>query len=578
MTLVAITPYSRLEKDTILIGVNCIDKMNNQEVREQRPQIINPYEKHSELVKATEYCWSLSLDCCYNLGKTLNNIHGVSYGPSYWKVLLLPWMSVLVENLYDRYLRLRWVRENCLNAVLEIPNVEGLSPLYRKSSDVWSDAHLHSTNIKIYSFLIEAMGLSSNIKYLNVDWNDVRGTSTRVKQTNALVYSKKIAKWLRENANIHKGDAVFWEFFNKTGTDVFYLSRKIGCLQLGVPVLQDKDFSQLVLDRRKIAFKCTNDEFKKILQYFIPWALPISLFEEYRERRYIALRFLRKIKIMFISNRFWENDTLKILIAELKEKDGKIIGRQHGAGYGNYVIATPERVEREISDYFITWGWKDERQCPTVQLPDPRLSDLANTHSKNNRNILFIGSHAPMYMFRYQSYWIPEFVYLKYYPLKQKFFQKLEESVRNYILYRPYPFEYGWNEEERIREILPNVRFDKSSPIQSMKNCSLVVIDHPGTSLLEALAINVPTISFWDNDQCPMREEAKPYFQLLKDAGILYYDPIDAAKRVNEVAKEPEIWWANGMLQSARQEFCHRFAWADSNWKRIWVKTLKSLC
>jgi len=574
MRLIAITPFSRFEEDTILIGVNCIDEMNIQNVREHVPQIINPYTNHDDLLKAAEYCWSLSLDACYNLGKTLNNIHGVSYGPSYWKVLLLPWMSAFVEQLYDRYLRLCWVRENCPNAVIEIPNMESLCPLYGKSFDVLEKAHFHSTNIIFYSFLIEAMGLGHNVKSLSVDWNEVQETVYGVKKTSSSL--KNIVMKLIKSANIHKGHAIFWDYLNKHGTGVFSLSRKMGWFQLGVPSLQDEGFSQQTLDRRKITFAYSNSEFKNILQGFIPDALPVSFFEEYCGRRNTSLKFLykKKTNTMFISNTLWVNDTLKFLMAELRDKDGKIVGRQHGGGYGHYVITTVERVEREISDYFITWGWDDERHCPTVPLPAPKLSDIANTHYKNDGNMLFIGTHAPMYMYRYQSYWIPEFVYFKYYPMKQIFFQELKESVKKHILYRPYGSEYGWNERKRIQKMLPHVIFDISSPIQTMKTCSLVVIDHPSTSFLEALVINVPTIIFWDDEQCPMREEAKPYFQLLIDAGILYYNPADAAKKVNEIANEPEIWWANGIVQSARKEFCDRFAWADPKWEEIWAKNM----
>ena len=92
--------------------------------------------------------------------------------------------------------------------------------------------------------------------------------------------------------------------------------------------------------------------------------------------------------------------------------------------------------------------------------------------------------------------------------------------------------------------MLPDVRFHEScSAIVGMKTCSLVVIDHPSTSFLEALSMNVPTICFWDNTQSALRDEAKIYFQLLKEAGILYYDPIDASKKVNEIADDPQDWW-----------------------------------
>lgn len=579
MPVIAISPYSKFNEDTISIGVNCIGKENIQKARKLKLQIINPYKDHDDLLNAAEYCWSVSMDCCGHIGKALNRIHGVSYTPTYWKVLLLPWMFAFVENLYDRYLRLCLVRENYPNAVIEIPEVEWLNPLYNKSLNVWVDPSPHLTNVKIYTFMISAMGLESNAKYLDINIDNVKQEMSYFKNTNNVQdIFKKIIGSLITTVRRHKENVVFFENSPKINIELFTVSKKLGWLQLGWPYIKEKGFDKQVIDRNEIKLEYTGDEFKKILRNFINWTLPVSLFEEYHGRRQTAITWLnrKKIETMFVSNNFWANDTLKFLLAEVKERGGRIIGRQHGGGYGHYVIAPCEKVEREIFDSFVTWGWTDDKRCSTIPLPDPRLSNLANIHNKKTKNILFMGSHAPMYMFRYQSYWVPEFVYSKYYSMKQMFFEGLKESAKKSILYRPYVCDYGWNEKEKIKEMLPYVRFATSSSlINYMRDSSIVVIDHPSTSFLEALVVNIPTILFWDDNQCSMREEAKPYFQLLRDAGILHYDAVNASKKVNEIEEEPGIWWSSEIVQSARQEFCGRFARTSSNWKNIWVSTLK---
>lgn len=560
MTLIAITPYSKLNKETILIGANCLADKDSQERINEELQIINPYQNHDDIAKAAEYCWNVSLEYCDYLGKLLNKIQGVSYGSSYWKAILLLWMIAFVENLYDRYLRLCIVRENFPDAMIEIPKIELSFPLYKKSFDVWTQAHLHSINTKIYSLLIELMGLNHNIKHLDINIEDSEKNMYKFNQVGYIYSFKKIAKNLIRTFNIHK---------------------VMGWTQFEVPSLKDDGFSKQVLKREEITFKYNGNEFRNILNNFIRYALPISLFEEYKERHDFVKRYLvkNKTKTVNVSNEVWVNDTLKFLTAELKENGGKIIGRQHGGGYGHYVIATPERVEREISDFFISWGWIDKRNCPTVALPDPRLSRLANTHQGKKRDMLFVGSHGPMYMFRYQSYWMPEFVYHKYYSMKQIFFKRLKEPIQKHIVYRPYPHEYGWQERDRIKEILPDVYFNEYPllSVQSMKDYSLVVIDHPSTSFLESLVINAPTILFWDNEQCPMREEAKPYFQILLNKGILYYNPEDAANKVNEIWDDVQGWWQQQEVQEAKNEFCWQFARTSKNWRKEWRDFLRTL-
>jgi putative transferase (TIGR04331 family) len=181
-------------------------------------------------------------------------------------------------------------------------------------------------------------------------------------------------------------------------------------------------------------------------------------------------------------------------------------------------------------------------------------------------------------MFRYQSYWMPEFVQSGYYPMKEAFFGALHRSTQARVLYRPYLHEYGWRERDRVKAMLSDVRFDESPrATPGMQSASLVVIDHPGTSFLEALAINVPTILFWDSQQCPERDEAAPSFALLRKAGILFDDPRAAAEQVNRVTDDPGHWWKSGAVQDARAAFSSKFALTDPQWKAAWVKALKPL-
>lgn len=564
---VAITPFSELKENTILIGANCLSGKSSDGVG---CRIINPYMTNGDVIKAAEFCWTTSLNCCDELGDVLNRLHGLSRGQSYWRMVLLPWMIAFVENLYDRYLRLCSVRDYHQDAAIEIPVVEDAEVLFASSFDVWRNIHLHKPNVRLYSFLINRMSLGAKIKY-------IKGMFEQYEHNQASKTLLQSAKSLYRTINFHSGNVVFlWP--SEKPENIFKLAKKLGWIQWGVPLLKDNGFSKKTLDRGKLVFKPTGEEFVDILREMFRIALPLSFFEEFDERRQVAISFIKKKKVIkvFMGENIWTRDTDRILAAEVKYAGGMLVGIQHGGGYGQHFISTAERVERSVYDYFITWGWEDERQCPTVALPSPYLSRLANRHAKKNDDIIFIGSHGPKYMFRYQSYWMPEYVLSNYYNLKRRFFDALEASVKKRILYKPYPLEYGWNETDRLREILPMIRFFGSdSAVSGMKTCSLVVIDHPSTSFIEALQMNVPTILYWDDERCPMRPAALRHFQLLKEAGILYYDPVEAAKKVNSIAPNPDIWWAEEKVQKAKEVFCSSSGWADSNWADIWANKLR---
>jgi hypothetical protein len=559
--VVALSPYSERNESTILIGASCADVSVGEVPNGLIQKTISPYRNHADITGASEYCWEAALDLSRRLAGRLNDMLGVKRSPVYWEALLLPWLVAWVENLYDRYLRLKWVRENIPGAILELPRVAEPAPLYYQSFDVWGQSHLHSINICLYHLLIERMGLSDSVRFLtaplgNADSPGNFSTRSRLKQLIKRVVPGFV--WSKTHPSP----------FARAGIDV---------VELRNDSVKDSSFPMRSLDRNGLSIDQSQDEFRNILGRLAAKALPASLFEEYHSRSAHAQRVIRdrKIQKLCIANSFWGNDSIKYMVGELRESGALVIGRQHGGGYGCYELVTPERVERRLTDFFITWGWTDDRLSQAVPLPDPGLSVLLDSHSATNEDILFVGSHGPMYMFRYQSYWIPEFVQERYSPMQEMFLNALNDKAKARIVYRPYPKEYGWGEKKRLKTFLPSVRFDSTSQaINSMARCAIVVFDHPGTSLLEALTMNTPTVAFWEPVQCPMRAEAQPFFNLLQDAGILFRSPDDAAQQINAISDDPQHWWNSSSVQLARKLFCRRFAWAESDWQYHWNDAL----
>jgi len=167
----------------------------------------------------------------------------------------------------------------------------------------------------------------------------------------------------------------------------------------------------------------------------------------------------------------------------------------------------------------------------------------------------------------------------KYFEDKRTFFQNLTEEVRSKVLWRPSIHEYEWGGEAAVvREVCPNVNYvRKGSLVDWMKKTKLVVIDHPHTSFLEALAINVPCILYWDHEINLMRPEAERYFELLRNARVLFEDPVSAAKRLNEVFDDAICWWRSEEVQQARREFCEHFGYARKDWMKIWAEEFRRI-
>jgi len=107
--------------------------------------------------------------------------------------------------------------------------------------------------------------------------------------------------------------------------------------------------------------------------------------------------------------------------------------------------------------------------------------------------------------------------------------------------------------------------------------CRLAVIDHPGTTLNITLAANTPTACFWKPELVAYCDQAKPYFDRLRDVGILHDDAEAAARHINDIAGDIAGWWRRDDTQSARRQWADAFARADRIWWWSWLTALRKI-
>lgn len=169
----------------------------------------------------------------------------------------------------------------------------------------------------------------------------------------------------------------------------------------------------------------------------------------------------------------------------------------------------------------------------------------------------------PLYGHRLDSRPTP-LQWLQYREDKQWFLEDLPRRLHDKILYRPHFDAPGaLDDAPWLLPRFPHVRLC-SGPLEArMLTCALMVLDHHGTTLLQALAANVPTIAYWDRSIWPMTDEALARLDLLAGAGIWQPSAEAAAAKVREVWENPARWWQEERVQAARRAFCREHAFVD---------------
>jgi putative transferase (TIGR04331 family) len=89
------------------------------------------------------------------------------------------------------------------------------------------------------------------------------------------------------------------------------------------------------------------------------------------------------------------------------------------------------------------------------------------------------------------------------------------------------------------------------------------------------MALNVPTLLFWNPVQWKEREAERPSFDALRSAGLLLNSPEEASLKAAQVAQDAASWWKRPEVQQGRKGFADRHARAHPRWTRDWAAIIQ---
>jgi len=169
-------------------------------------------------------------------------------------------------------------------------------------------------------------------------------------------------------------------------------------------------------------------------------------------------------------------------------------------------------------------------------------------------------------------------VVLEIIKLQEKFFKSVSSSVSNLLEFRLY-MDGGWEDKMRWQDsdVSPKIYQGKKSYYSQLAMSRLCVCFYNGTPILETFAANYPTLLYRDPKYTELNELARPYFNILREAGVLYDTPESAASMLNEIYENPISWWMSPRVQDARNKFCDRFARTSDDLVIQWKEELLKL-
>jgi len=543
----------------------------------------SPWNGKKDILDSYLYISSLCDRITPRLSDIMNRLHSIDRSERFWKVYLTVWLMRWLSNSYNRFRRL----ENLEN-LKEKMTVKIISPKTDADKDFrnfWQfDIQSHHYNLSLMSDIIRIAEFDFLFcEEIEKPIGEIGRGESLMSRPRGMI--NQIMGFFRRS-KIFIND--YLSGVSLLGSDA-YLGSIYGMSSFTKLWLQFSSKPGLKFVKRKDnklkALKCRRDDlakyhldfgaknkFERIVESILLDHMPDDILTIYENDD----KFQSNIKT-WIGNDIFISAKSAFRIADIVENGGRWISVQHGGGYGQLLSIANSKIEYEIGDGFVTWGWKDKplhltRFCP---MPSPLLSNL-KTNKETETSLVFVGTAPPAYPGQFSSYFLPEQI-IDYFDNKLTFLKTLKKSIISHVKYRPYFEDFGIGEKEYVSRIIPSSQLLTGVKLTSVFSRSrLVVIDHLTTSFLEALTINVPTILFCDPAHFIFSDSAAPFFENLRRAGVLYDDPVSAANKVNEVWADPQSWWTGPDIQIARRVFCSQFACSSRNWRKEWLEFLKT--
>jgi putative transferase (TIGR04331 family) len=512
---------------------------------------------------------------------TLNNSHGEDHSSRYWRIILGPWLSIFIGVIYDRYLSIHSVINSKQATHTWIPPLSSERWVFGDSITFLSKAYKDiNFNLYLYSQIITKLGKIPFEFKNDQAFSDLQGQA----ETKPLSVSANIE--IKIKSLIGKISKRIPDRFNQivfSSSGLSFGNQLKLQLSLGqIPYLVSPDLASSItpieIDRRKnLKLPQGTNEFEFLLNDLMLEQFPTSFLEGYSEMRNKSLdAFPKNPKVIFTSYDFAYNDGFKFWTATQIERGVKLVLRQHGGGYGISGPYVTESHEVKICDKYFTWGWTSKEEPKIVPLTGGKLQGTQRNIKPDSKGaILWVVVLWPPFFIRIDH--ITGGLSDPKYLLRQaRFLNAVCPEVAKILLMRFPNVNFGWSEVKRLADTYPAIKTYKGaeSIYKQLRKSRLCIHDYHGTTWLETLSMNFPTIVFWESKSVNILKSAQPYLDDLHRVGILHYSPESAAKLANEIYEDPISWWSSPDIQEVREKFCHQFARASDEWLSQWKEEL----
>lgn len=537
---------------------------------------VDPEQKLSD----ADYVDELADQILVELTEALNDYHQVQHNKRFWNTILGHWLKRYVSVAFNRYYTLDQALKNYEidetvvfeDADYSLATSDSLEFIYICNDRKWN----HLMYSRIMAFRGD-LGLKQ-VPILSADIDDFHNEQEKNGEVLSIFEKMKkvfdfmvsrdmktvILRMLGEiGAKFSRDTDAFIIYSYLPIKEDFKLQLALGQVpkvwRCPSPERGKVDLEQ----RRKLDLNCDRFEgFEKYVRWQLPEVIPTCYLEGYRclLKMVGKVKWPKKPRFIFTSGAFDVHEVFKVWTALKVEQGVSYFTGQHGARYGTHAWdGTWCSPERATSDKLITWGWAEDESNIIPAFVFTNVGRKPQPYN-NSGGLLLVETCMLQNIWNYDTH----FEYGLYMEEQYRFAENLPDHIRQEMTVRLHSQykKMRFFEDHRWKDQFLNVKIDTgSSDVRKLISESrLVVYSYDSTGILEALALNIPVICFFEGGLNHLLPDAKPYYELLENAGILFCSPESAAEFIATHWDDFGDWWGSKKVQDGRKVFCQQYA------------------
>ena len=501
--------------------------------------------------------------------KKLNRFYDLKYSKRFWQVILMPWIWIYTASLYDRW--------KIINSIQNKKKLQFNYILYDKKTFVTNDLSDFKKSIS-QTYWTEFI-FGEIIKFKNIF--EIK-ESKKLKKNKINIFKKKLLI-----KNFHGQSFLKKSTLNKLNkSNIFirslYLSKleklKLYLFNGSFLPLYDKtlsipEYEHLDYHRNHIlSHNHDKKDFKNFAYSLIKYTLPKCYFEGLKKTIEITKKLNWPINPKFIltSNAYDSDEIFKFYTALNLEKKCKYYIFQHGGNLGTSCFHLGEEVQRDLSDKYFTWGWKEKKKDVPFYLSTINIKKIVKT--KDRKGLIIPIVEIQRFPAKIES--SPRMrrdakIYVKNII---SFFSLIPKSIQNNsVIKYVSPFKKINIESNTYvidtikKKYKKNVIVSNQNTLDLSKNFILNVEFVNSTGFYECICSNIPTILILDKRISKIRKKAENDFKILNKNKIFFYDYKSAANFVKNNYTNLEKWWYSKKIENVINNFREKFARQSNN-------------